>query len=369
MRILVLTEARTVHAQRWATALLHRGWEVAMLSVSETPIPGVDVIPLRTPSFGWTYRRRWWGRYGRYIRNTICRVEPDVVHIHYLTDYPLAGFPRTDGPPLVISTWGADIVQDQWVPHDDEDQRRRKVCLLRAADAVTATTRYLADCTAEYGGIARDEITVIPFGVDLERYNVSRPDRSKRGPVVGFIKHLEGKYGVENLVRAVPRVVERFATARFVVIGSGSQEDVLKRLAQELGVSGHIEWAGAIDNAEVPAAVAAMDVFAMPSVSLSETFGVSAIEAQAAGVPVVYSDLPGVGEAVTDGVGGLAVPAGNVEALADALCRLLGDATLRQRLGEAGRQFVRRHFDFRDNVSRMEEVYQRVTAEVACAAV
>jgi len=362
----MLTEARTVHAQRWAAALVRRGWEVAMLSVSTTPIPGVEVIPLQTPPFGWTYRRRWWGRYSQYIRDTIGRVAPDVVHIHYLTDYPLKGFPRSAGPPLVISTWGADIVQDQWVPHDDEDQRRRKVSLLQAADAVTATTHYLADCTADYARIPRGEITVIPFGVDLQRYNASRADRPKHGLTVGFIKHLEAKYGVEHLVRAVPRVVERFPTVRFVVVGTGSQEVALKWLTQELGVSRHVEWTGAIHNAEVPAALAAMDVFAMPSVSLSETFGVSAIEAQAAGVPVVFSDLPGVREAVTDGVGGLMVPPGDPQALADAICRLLTDAPLRRRLGEQGRRMVAERFDFAHNVDRMEEVYQRVTAANLC---
>jgi glycosyltransferase involved in cell wall biosynthesis len=370
MRILMLTEARTVHAQRWARALLGRGWEVAMLSVSTKPIPGAEVIGLQIPAFGWSYPRRWWGRYGQYLRETISRVNPDVVHIHYLTDYPLEGFPQSGAcwgsrPPLVISTWGADVVQDQWVPHDSSEQRRRKVKLLQAADAVTATTYYLAGCTAEYGVIPRDEITVIPFGVDLERYSAGPVNASGAGPVVGFIKHLEGKYGVEYLVRAVPEVVERIPTARFVVIGTGSQGAALKRLSGELGVGGHIEWRGAVDHAEVPAALAEMEVFAMPSVSLSETFGVSAIEAQAAGVPVVFSDLPGVREAVTDGVGGLSVPPGDVGALAGAICRLLADSSLRRRLGEQGRQFVHERFDFEDNVSQMEEVYRRVTAGVA----
>ena len=368
MRILILSEARTVHAQRWATALSRRGWEVALLSVSNTPIAGVEVIPLYTPPVSWSHPRRWWGRYAGYIRDTIGRVRPDVVHIHYLTDYPLKGFSALGRPPLVVSTWGADVVQDRWVRHDDEDQQRRKVSLLRAADAVTATTHYLADRTADYGGIPRDGITVIPFGLDLQRYDSVVADESQPGPVVGFVKHLEAKYGLEYLIRAAPRVAERFPAVRFVLIGQGSQEAALKRLAEELGVAGHLEWCGAIDNSEVPAALARMDVFAMPSVSLSETFGVSAVEAQAAGVPVVYSDLPGVREAVTDGVGGLAVPPGDADALAAAICRLLGDASLRRQLGAGGRRFVQERFDFQDNVSLMEEVYRRVTTGAVCPA-
>jgi glycosyltransferase involved in cell wall biosynthesis len=369
----MLAEARTVHAQRWATAFSRRGWEVAMLSVSATPIPGVQIIPLETPPFGWSYPRRWWGRYAQYLRSVIRRVEPDLVHIHYLTDYPLergAGFGQAQSwwrpqrwPPLVISTWGADIIQDQWVAQDTAPQRGRKVKLLRTADAVTATTGYLAECTAEYGAIPRKAITVIPFGIDVQRYRRPEPTRSSRNPVVGFIKHLEPKYGSEYFIRAMPQVLQRCPGARFVIVGKGREERPLQELARGLGMDGRIDWRGAIDNAQVPAALWEMDVYVMPSVSRSETFGVTAVEAQAAGVPVVFTDLPGVREAVTDGVGGLAVPPGDVEAMAGAIGRLLADESLRRSLAEGGRETARRRFDFQDNVARMEEVYRQVTAE------
>lgn len=378
MRLLMLTEARTVHAQRWARAMTRRGWRVAMLSVSTTPIPGVEVIPLTTPPLGWSYPRRWWGRYAQYVRSTIRRFAPDVVHIHYLSEYPLergAGFGRAPSPwsrrnwpPLVISTWGADVIQDQWVPHDTDRQRQSKIRLLRTADAVTATTRFLADRTAEYGGISPEGITVIPFGVDLARYDQPRPDVPGRDPVIGFVKHLEPKYGPEILVRAMSQVVERFPTVRLVMIGGGFLEQPLRALARDLDLERHIDWRGVIDNADVPAALAAMDLYVMPSLSVSETFGVTAVEAQAAGVPVVFSDLPGVREAVTDGVGGLAVRPGDVGATAEAICRLLADEALRRRLGCGGRRMVRRLFEFDDQVTQMEQVYQRVTAQRLCRA-
>jgi glycosyltransferase involved in cell wall biosynthesis len=110
-----------------------------------------------------------------------------------------------------------------------------------------------------------------------------------------------------------------------------------------------------------------MDVFVMPSIA--DAFGVSAVEAQAAGVPVVFSDLPGVGEAVADGVGGVAVPPGDPAALAAAICRLLADAPLRRRLGEGGRRTVRERFDFDDSLSRMETVYRKAMRRSACAVV
>lgn len=379
MRLLMLSESRTVHAQRWSKALVRRGWDVGLVSVSDTPIPGVEIVPLKTPPFGLSYPRRWWGRYAQYLRDVIDRFGADVVHIHYLTDYPVDGFPghgrrlavRNGGRyvPLVISTWGADIVQDEWVPHDNYAQRGRKVDLLQAADAVTATTRYLADCTAEYARINRADISVIPFGVDLQRYEAPGHKSCNAALTVGFIKHLEPKYGLDVLVRAIPRVVARHPAVRFVIVGQGSLEKDLRRLSVDLGVADCIEWRGAIAHSEVPATLSTMDVFAMPSVSCSETFGVSAIEAQAAGVPVVFGDLPGVREAVTDGAGGLAVPPADVGALSDALCRLLGDENLRRRLGRQGREAVHERFDFEANVDAMLEVYGRVMTERLCPAV
>ena len=378
MRLLMLGEARTVHLRRWATALLRRGWQVVVLSVSETALPDVEIIPLETPPPGLTYPRRWWGRYAQYVRSTIRRVAPDVVHIHYLTDYPLSrgagrGSRRSlrrwsSRPPLVISTWGADIIQDQWVQRDSAAQRERKVELLQTADAVTATTCYLADRTAEYGGIRREAITVIPFGVDLARYSTSGPPRAGREPVVGFLKHLEPKYGLEHFLRAMPRILQRFPATRFPIIGTGSQRDSLADLGRSLGLDDHLEWRGAIDHDQVPAALADMDVYVMPSVSPSETFGVSAVEAAASAVAVVFSDLPGVREAVTDGVGGLAVPPGDSEALAEAIIRLLADEPLRRRLGEGGRRWANERFDFEDNVTQMEKVYRRATCALPCAA-
>jgi len=378
MRLLMLAEARTVHARRWATALLRRGWQVAMLSVSTAEIPGVQIIPLGTPAFGPRYPRRWWGRYAQYVRSVIRRLSPDLVHIHFLTDYPVAGFPGHGpggslwggdaGPPVVISTWGADVVQDEWVPGDTPGQRARKIQLLQAADAVTATTSFLADCTAEYGGIGREAITVIPFGVDVSRYTAGTPRFGREDLTVGFIKHLEPKYGFEYLLRALPGVFTRFPGARLVVVGAGSRQEQMRRLAGELGVAARVDWRGAVEHPQVPAALAEMDVYAMPSVSLSETFGVSAVEAQAAGVPVVFTDLPGVREAVTDGVGGLAVPPQDPAALEQAICRLLADESLRRRLGDQGRRVVFERFDFERNVDQMEAVYRQVSPAVACAA-
>ena len=111
---------------------------------------------------------------------------------------------------------------------------------------------------------------------------------------------------------------------------------------------------------EIPGILSGFDVFAMPS--RSEAFGVSAVEAQAMGVPVVAFDVEGVNEAVQDGVGGVLVAAMHHESFAEAISRLLSDEQLRNALGRRGHEFARVHFDFDVNVAAMEEVYDRARA-------
>lgn len=365
MRLLMLAEARNVHTQRWASALSANGWQVTVLSRSSAEIPGVQVIPLRVPRFGVTCPHRWWRRYSDFLARAVQRVDPNVIHVHYLQDHPMWWLQRpTDAvsrPPLVISTWGSDVdtVGAQLV--ESPDSRKRKVDLLRAADAVTATTHYLARHTASYAELDETEITVIPFGVDLTRFH-PRPASLGRSSrlTVGFVKHLEGYYGADYLVRAVPNVVARFPDVRFVIVGDGSMRDSLHRLADELGVTGYIDWRGAVPHDEIPGILSEFDVLAMPS--LSEAFGVSAVEAQAMGVPVVAFDVQGVDEAVQDGVGGILVSPAHHERLAEAIGRLLGDAQLRSTLGRRGRELARDRFDFDVNVAAMEEVYDRARA-------
>lgn len=365
MRLLMLAEARNVHTQRWARALSAKGWQVTVLSRSSAEIPGVQVVPLRVPRFGVTYPHRWWRRYSEFLARAVQRVDPDIVHVHYLQDHPMWWLQHhadtVSRPPLVISTWGSDVdtVGAQLV--EPPDSRKRKVDLLRAADAITATTRYLARHTAAYAELDETEITVIPFGVDLTRFH-RRPelhDRSTR-LTVGFVKHLEPYYGADYLLRAVPHVVSCFPNVRFVIVGDGSMRDSLHQLGDELGVADYIDWRGAVPHDEMPGIFSEFDVFAMPS--LSEAFGVSAVEAQAMGVPVVAFDVEGVNEAVQDGVGGILVSPAHHESLAEAIGRLLGDVQLCNTLGRRGREFARANFDFDVNVAAMEEVYDRARA-------
>ncbi|GAB7044571.1 MULTISPECIES: glycosyltransferase [Catenuloplanes] len=162
----------------------------------------------------------------------------------------------------------------------------------------------------------------------------SGPDRA--GGRVVFAGRLVPAKGPQVLVEAVPRLLEIAPGARVTICGDGPLLPSLRRRIDELGVGHAVELTGWLDPAAVAARIAAADVVAVPSI-WPEGFGLTCLEALAAGRAVVASDVGALGELITPGRTGLLVPAGNPDALAGAAGLLLGNAPLRDRLGTAGR--------------------------------
>jgi len=205
--------------------------------------------------------------------------------------------------------------------------------------------------------VSASKITVIPNGVDLaqmRRAALTEPPVTLRdaGAHIGFIGRLERIKGAEYFLRAAALLAADHPDVRFVVAGTGSGELGLRMLATELGIGGRIEFLGYVDS--VPPLLAALEVVVVPS--LSEASGLTAMEALALGVPVVASRVGGLPEVVVDEETGLLVTAGNEEAIARAVARLLDDPVLARTLASAGARRVEERFA----VERMVDGYLRL---------
>jgi glycosyltransferase involved in cell wall biosynthesis len=185
---------------------------------------------------------------------------------------------------------------------------------------------------------------------------------------IGIVKSLAPTYGIDLLLRAFTGLLggSRLSAAdidcRLLIVGDGPQHRALLVLARELGIDGRTEFIGAVPHVEVPGLLRRFDVYAAPS--RRESFGVAVLEASACALPVVVSDAGGLPEVVVDGETGLVVPRESVPALQGALERLILDATLRERLGRAGRARVEREYEWGHCVDLMERCYERTVATV-----
>lgn len=222
----------------------------------------------------------------------------------------------------------------------------------RRATIVTAVSRAAAVDAARV--TARSDIRVVPNGVDLEWWR--GPDVEPGGRRVVCVMRLARKKSPLTFVRAIPRVLAAAGTPEptFVLVGDGPERGTIEREARRLGVGHHLETLGALAPAHVAAELRRASVFALPAAS--ESFGLAALEARCAGLPIVAMRAGGIPEIVADGRQGLL--AESEEEFAEALARVVADDDLRRRLRGAARDGLGR-FAWEAVVSSHLDVYEQ----------
>jgi L-malate glycosyltransferase len=357
MKVMLLSGGNTIHTLRWANGLAAAG--VAAVCVSQH-----DFLPQDWDTRVERVRLPWKPMFG-YFGNgaTVARLFAergcDILNAHYATGYGLLAL-RSGVRPCVLSVWGSDVYD---FPAISPLHRRLVRATLRSADVVASTSHAMAlQVERILGSITlRQPIAITPFGVDTARFAPRQSDRAGRGPlVIGTIKKLEPKYGIDTLIRAFARlnVIAGGAPPLLRLVGEGGQRGELQALASRLGVTQRVQFVGAVPHARVPEQLQGFDIFVAASRLDSESFGVSVIEASACGLPVVVTRAGGLPEVVREGETGLVVERENPAALADALQRLVDDPALRSRLGAAGRAHVQARYEWDACVQTMIDVYR-----------
>lgn len=178
---------------------------------------------------------------------------------------------------------------------------------------------------------------IIPNGVDLDRFADAEPFEELRDGTINilFVGRFEERKGLIHLLRAYHRLRKRHVDARLLVIGSGPKQREYRRFVGLRQIR-DVEFLGRVTDDAKARYFASADIFCAPATG-QESFGIVLLEAMAAGVPIVASDIHGYKSVVQRGVQGLLVEPRNHRALAAALYRLAGDPELRHRMGEAGR--------------------------------
>jgi glycosyltransferase involved in cell wall biosynthesis len=185
-----------------------------------------------------------------------------------------------------------------------------------------------------------DKLHIVHCGVDPARYEAAG---ERAGGHLLFVGRLAAVKGVPVLIEALAAVRPLRPGLRLTLIGDGPDRRMLEALAREAGIGDAVEFVGYRSQAEVAATLATVDALVLPS--FAEGLPVVLMEAMAAGVPVIATRVAGVPELVREGVHGLLVPPGDTGALAQAVLDLTGDPAKARRMGEAGREVVRREFN------------------------
>lgn len=240
--------------------------------------------------------------------------------------------------------------------------------LARITDRIVTLTDRGAQEHVRYGIADREKFATIPSSIPLSLFRSVQVDLTMKrkewglqseGPVIGTVGRLVPIKGHEWLLKAARRVLLELPHAWFVFIGTGPLLEELRQLAEALRIHERVRFLGA--RQDVPECLAALDLFAFPS--LNEGMGRALIEAMAMGLPVVATRVGGIPDIVTDGETGVLVPARDDGALAGALIGLLREPHRMRKMGSAAKQSVDHRFDVPFMVGSIERLYESVCRE------
>jgi glycosyltransferase involved in cell wall biosynthesis len=309
------------------------------------------------------------------LARLIRRVRPHILHTHTAKAGAvgrlaalLAGDAR---PPIVVHTFHGHVLRGYFDPLRTAGFRLLERWLATKTTALVAVSPQVRDDLVSLGVAPRERFVVVRVGIELEQRVAAERDgrgESRRvlgiGPdrfAVGWIGRMTGVKRTDDVLRAFRRLRDRGVDACLCMIGDGPDRAAVERRAHELGLMRDTLFLGYQE--EVAPFYAAFDAMILPSIN--EGTPVSAIEALAAGRPVVATRVGGVPDVVREGEDGFLVEPGDVDALAERLARLAADPELRERFGAAGRARVIPRYSVARLVDDIDLLYRSLLASAA----
>jgi glycosyltransferase involved in cell wall biosynthesis len=235
---------------------------------------------------------------------------------------------------------------------------------------IVATSKLYAE-TSQILSAHRDRVVVIPNGVDTSRFNPDIPgdeirsrleaDRGKIVLFVGALTQWHAYKGLDVLIQAIALVRNQLPETRLLIVGAGQLETEYRQLVNQHGLTDRAIFAGNISDQELPRYYACSDILALPSKDRSEGFGLTILEANAAGKPAIGTAVGGIPSVIRDGYNGLLVPPNDPSTLAEAIRKVLADEDLLKQMGKNGRSFAEQH-DWSIVAQQTESLYKRALA-------
>ena len=286
------------------------------------------------------------------------RWTPEVVHAHdWLVAHPAIALAEFFDVPIVSTIHATEAGRHSgWVSGPISRQVHAvESWLARESDALIACSASMAAEVAELFGPGLSEISVIPNGIDSSRWPFAVRRAHGGPPELLYFGRLEYEKGVHDAIAALPRIRRAHPGTTLTIAGDGTQQDWLVEVARKHKVLKGVRFTGRADHDELLALLHRVDVAVLPS--HYEPFGIVALEAAAAGAPLVTTTVGGLGEAVIDGETGLSCPPRDVPALAAAVCAALDDPAGAQRRAVAARERLTSDFDWHTVAAHTAAVY------------
>jgi len=292
------------------------------------------------------------------LRQVIEKFQPGLIHAHMppaelVTRLALIGYKSF---PLIISKHNdepfAPIFKNRFLANWVAKRASAIICISEAVK--TYMSKWLDQAS-------QSKLIRVYYSVDVQKFETARPAADLRNSspfIIGTVARLTEQKSIPTLLRAFALFQKDCPESRLVIVGVGELEDSLKSLAQNLGLSKSVLWAGR--RSDIPQVMRSFDVFTLTSIY--EGFGLVLLEALAAEVPVVASNVSAIPEVLDGGSCGLLFPVQNENELAQCFLRLRSEE-LRKALASKGKQRVTQFFSSQKMVQATDQVYREVLTE------
>ena len=259
----------------------------------------------------------------------------DVIHAHdWLVTYAAKTLKHSYNTPIVATIHATENGRNSGI--HDETQRYindSEWLLTYEATEVIVNSNFMKNDLQRIFGLPFEKINVIPNGINLNNfsgierdYDFRRQFAMDNEKIILYVGRLVYEKGVQNLIGAMPKILEYYHDSKLVICGRGGMINELRQEVQNLGIEDKVYFAGYCDSKKVQKMYKCADVAVFPSTY--EPFGIVALEAMLAGVPTVVSDVGGLNEIVKHGFTGMKSYAGNSNSIADSVLSLLYDRKL-----------------------------------------
>lgn len=332
------------------------GYAAALRADVRLRIPAIAVAPLALVAGG------------RRARQVARDTSASIVHAHWVIPGGVIGAAAAGRRPLVISLHGSDL----FVAERHRLARLAARAVFRRAAWVTACSADLRDRAVRLGAPPR-RTTLVPYGVDSERF---KPDRRARAqgratlgvadevPVVFAAGRLVEKKGFEYLIDAAALIKDEYPALRVVIAGEGDLDEALRARAVAAGVADRVQLLGVVPHHVIPTLLAAADVAVVPSIHdrAGNVDGLpnTVLEIMASGTPLVATGVGGIATVACDGQTARIVPERDAGALAEGVAGLLRRPSLGAEIGHRAREIVCREYSWARAAETFESIYERV---------
>ena len=294
----------------------------------------------------------------------------DVIHAHdWLVAYAAKTLKNSYGTPIVATIHATEAGRNSGI--HDETQRYindTEWMLTYEASEVIVNSNYMKSELQRLFGLPFEKINVVPNGVNLNLYSGVERDYEFRRQyaadnekIILFVGRLVYEKGIQHLIAAMPKILEKYHDSKLVIAGKGGMIDELKAQVNAMGISNKVYFTGYLNSKQVVKMYKCADVAVFPSTY--EPFGIVALEGMLSGTPVVVSDVGGLNEIVQHGENGMKSYAGNPNSLADSIVSLLYDPALCMKVAKNAKAKVRAEYNWQKIAQDTHFAYQKAICE------